>query len=64
MAPVSKEPDEAEILLNRVNLALARSQRLIASWLPPNDADGDGSPNTQERLAEADDEPFQPDSEL
>ncbi|KAF2766390.1 hypothetical protein EJ03DRAFT_330120 [Teratosphaeria nubilosa] len=26
---------EADIILNRANVALARSQRLIASWLPP-----------------------------
>jgi hypothetical protein len=64
MIPTSKEPDEAEILLNRVNVALARSQRLIASWLPQSAADEDSPPNTQERLVEADDELFQPDSEL
>lgn len=64
MAPLSKEPNEAEIVLNRVNVALARSQRLIASWLPQNVADEDGPPNTQEKLLEADNELFQPDSEL
>jgi hypothetical protein len=64
MAPVSKEPNEAEILLNRVNVALARSQRLIASWLPQNAADDENSPYTPERLVEADDELFQPDTEL
>jgi hypothetical protein len=64
MAPTSKEPNEAEILLNRVNVALARSQRLIASWLPQTVVDEDSPPNTHEKLAEADDELFQPDSEL
>lgn len=39
MAPKSKEPSEAEIVLNRVNVALARNQRLIASWLPPPTAE-------------------------
>lgn len=26
---------EADIILNRANIALARSQKLIESWLPP-----------------------------
>ena len=26
---------QADIIFNRTNVALARSQRLIASWLPP-----------------------------
>lgn len=26
---------EAEVTLNRTNVALSRSQRLVASWLPP-----------------------------
>lgn len=33
------EPSEAEIILNRTNVALARSQRLIQSWLPPKPDD-------------------------
>lgn len=27
---------EADIIQNRINVALARSQRLVASWLPPS----------------------------
>lgn len=27
--------DEPDIILNRINVALAQSQRLVASWLPP-----------------------------
>lgn len=27
--------DEADVVLNRVNIALARSQKIISSWLPP-----------------------------
>ena len=26
---------EADVIFNRTNVALAKSQRLIASWLPP-----------------------------
>lgn len=28
-------PSEADIIFNRASVALAKSQRLIASWLPP-----------------------------
>ena len=29
------EPSEADVIFNRASLALAKSQKLIASWLPP-----------------------------
>jgi Protein of unknown function (DUF3245) len=32
---VSRDVSEADIIFNRASLALAKSQRLIASWLPP-----------------------------
>ena len=32
---MSKTTSEADIIFNRTNVALAKSQRLIASWLPP-----------------------------
>lgn len=34
MPPSAVSPD-ADVILNRVNLALAKSERLLASWLPP-----------------------------
>jgi len=37
MATASKEPKEADIVLSRVDVALARSRRIIASWLPQRD---------------------------
>ena len=52
-APTSTAPGDApapdiDALLNRANLALARSRQLVASWLPPtgnadvgNDEDDD-----------------------
>ena len=36
--PKSSEPSEADIIFNRASLALAKSQRLIESWLPPKSA--------------------------
>jgi len=32
---VSGDVSEADVVFNRASLALAKSQRLIASWLPP-----------------------------
>ena len=29
------QPSEAEVVFNRASVALAKSQRLVASWLPP-----------------------------
>lgn len=43
---------ETDIILNRTNVALARSQRLVASWLPPQ---------TQEEEAE---NPLKPEEEM
>lgn len=31
--------NEADVIFNRANIALARSQRLVASWLPPKSED-------------------------
>ena len=31
---MSPEPSEADIIFNRANVALAKAQRLVASWLP------------------------------
>ena len=50
-APAAPPPD-LEALLNRANLALARSRQLVASWLPAPDAaaggtDGDSVPDDE-----------------
>jgi hypothetical protein len=34
MPPKSSEPSEADVIFTRASVALAKSQRLIASWLP------------------------------
>ena len=36
---MSKDASEADIIFNRTNVALAKSRRLIASWLPPRTED-------------------------
>lgn len=58
---------ETDVILNRANVALARSQRLVASWLTPTngdgDADGDGSqsqPKSEEELQREESELFTP----
>ena len=54
---------QADIIFNRTNVALARSQRLIQSWLPPKpqaeDQDSTNSPANQD-----DDDDFRGDSEI
>jgi len=52
---------QADIIFNRTNVALARSQRLIASWLPPKP-----QPEQQEstQAAADEDEDFRGDSEI
>lgn len=50
---------QADIIFNRTNVALARSQRLIASWLPPKAEQPD-----QTNSAIDEDEDFRGDSEI
>jgi hypothetical protein len=52
---------QADIIFNRTNVALARSQRLIASWLPPK-PQSDQQESTQ--AAADEDEDFRGDSEI
>lgn len=52
---------QADIIFNRTNVALARSQRLIASWLPPK-PQSDHQESTQ--AAADEDEDFRGDSEI
>ena len=40
MSAASKQPKEADIVLSRVDVALARSRRIIASWLSSEPEDG------------------------
>lgn len=54
---------QADIILNRTNVALARSQRLIQSWLPPKpQAEHQDAP--QQPAADEDEDDFRGDSEI
>lgn len=55
MAP---QPSEADIILNRANVALAKSQRLLASWLPPRAKEELESAKTSEEIEKEDQETF------
>ncbi|KAG5302039.1 DUF3245 superfamily domain-containing protein [Histoplasma ohiense] len=57
---MSISKSEADIVFNRANVALARSQRLIASWLPPKTAEEIANTKTEEELLREEDEIFTP----
>lgn len=60
----SKESSEAAVIFNRASLALAKSQRLIASWLPPKTLDEALDAKTEEELDREESEVFSPVPEL
>jgi len=64
MPPKSKEPSEADIVFNRANVALAKSQRLIASWLPQRTPEELANAKTEEELEKEDQDLFAPVPEL
>ncbi|PGH13722.1 hypothetical protein AJ80_06227 [Polytolypa hystricis UAMH7299] len=49
---------DADVIFNRANVALARSQRLIASWLPAKTAEELTDTKTEEELRREEDEIF------
>ncbi|OOF91277.1 hypothetical protein ASPCADRAFT_409311 [Aspergillus carbonarius ITEM 5010] len=49
---------ETDIILNKANVALARSQRLVASWLPTPAADDQAHVKSEEELQREEDEIF------
>ncbi|KAL9585436.1 MAG: hypothetical protein Q9203_004243 [Teloschistes exilis] len=55
MAP---QPSEADIIFNRANVALAKSQRLLASWLPSRPEEELESAKTSEEIEKEDQEIF------
>ncbi|EEH44029.1 uncharacterized protein PADG_00318 [Paracoccidioides brasiliensis Pb18] len=57
---MSVSKTEADVIFNRANLALARSQRLIASWLPPKTAEEIANTKSEEELQREEDEIFTP----
>ncbi|KAL1963283.1 hypothetical protein VTN77DRAFT_8506 [Rasamsonia byssochlamydoides] len=52
--------NEADIIFNRANVALARSQRLVASWLPPKTPEELANSKSEEELQREEDELFTP----
>ncbi|KAJ5311237.1 hypothetical protein N7476_007097 [Penicillium atrosanguineum] len=49
---------EADVILNRANVALARSQRLVSSWLPAQTDDELSHVKSEEELQREEDEIF------
>lgn len=49
---------ETDIILNKANVALARSQRLVASWLPPPTDAEQANVKSEEELQKEEDEIF------
>jgi len=56
--------NEADVVFNRANVALAKSKRLIASWLPPKTENELANEKTEEELEKEDQELFAPVPEL
>ncbi|OCK82217.1 hypothetical protein K432DRAFT_230686 [Lepidopterella palustris CBS 459.81] len=57
-------PSEADIIFNRASVALAKSQRLIASWLPPKTAEELANAKSEEEIEREEKEIFTPVPEL
>ncbi|KAJ5747975.1 uncharacterized protein N7511_009671 [Penicillium nucicola] len=55
---MSLSKSESDIILNRANVALSRSQRLVASWLPQESTDELATTKTEEELQREEDEIF------
>ncbi|MCJ1272030.1 hypothetical protein MMC22_011936 [Lobaria immixta] len=53
-------PSEADIIFNRASVALAKSQRLIASWLPPPTASELANAKSEEDVEREEQEMFTP----
>ena len=61
MAPGTSE---ADIVLNKNNVALAKTQRLIASWLPPRSAEALPSAKSEEEIDREEQDMFIPGPEV
>ncbi|KAL8766649.1 MAG: hypothetical protein Q9209_006632 [Squamulea sp. 1 TL-2023] len=57
---MTAQPSEADIIFNRANVALAKSQRLVASWLPPRAEDELKNAKTEEQIEQEEQEMFTP----
>jgi Protein of unknown function (DUF3245) len=61
---MSQDISDGAIIFNRASLALAKSQRLIASWLPPKAPEEAITTKTEEELDREESEAFLPVPEL
>lgn len=55
---MSLSKSESDVILNRANVALTRSQRLVSSWLPAQTEDELANAKTEEELQREEDEIF------
>ncbi|KAJ5964511.1 uncharacterized protein N7479_004387 [Penicillium vulpinum] len=55
---MSLSKSESDVILNRANVALSRSQRLVASWLPQQTPEELANTKTDEELQREEDEIF------
>lgn len=58
------QTSEADLIFNRASVALARSQRLIASWLPPQSSSELANAKSEEEVEREEQEIFKPEPEL
>lgn len=58
------QTSEADIIFNRASVALARSQRLIASWLPPQSPSELANAKSEQAIEMEEQEIFKPEPEL
>ncbi|KAL9633596.1 MAG: hypothetical protein Q9204_003332 [Flavoplaca sp. TL-2023a] len=61
---MTAQPSEADVIFNRANVALAKSQRLVASWLPPPTNSELKNAKTEEQIENEEQEMFTPVPEL
>lgn len=62
--PKDAAPTDADVIFNRANVALARSQSLIQSWLPPKTSQEVAHQKSEQELLKEDEELFKPVPEL
>ncbi|KAB8218196.1 hypothetical protein BDV33DRAFT_205704 [Aspergillus novoparasiticus] len=55
---MSLSKTETDVILNKANVALARSQRLVASWLPPKTQEEQANTKSEAELQREEDEVF------
>ena len=55
---MSLSKSESDVILNRANVALARSQRLVSSWLPAQTDDELANVKSEDELQREEDEIF------